>query len=92
MAINPNLINDTSPYIHSRVYNFVHFVGEINADAEYQDEQAVYDFYGNVIEGEIQPNKHKLVVAWIEIHREDLISNWDLLQKGKKYFKITPLR
>lgn len=38
MAINPNLINDTSPYIHSRVYNFVHFVGEINADAEYQDE------------------------------------------------------
>ena len=60
--------------------------------AEYQDEQAVYDFYGNIIEGEIQPNKHKLVVAWIEIHREDLISNWNLLQEGKKYFKITPLR
>ena len=58
----------------------------------YNKKLSVYDFFGNVIEGEIQSNKHKLVVAWIEIHHEELVSNWDLLQKGKKYFKITPLR
>ena len=38
MAINPNLISDTSPYIHSRVYNFVHFVAEINSDEQYNNE------------------------------------------------------
>lgn len=37
--------------------------------------------------------KTKLVIiAWIEIHEEDLGANWKLLSEGKEFFKIDPLR
>lgn len=39
----------------------------------------------------IRANKHKLVVAWIEIHREDLLADWELAVHGKKPFPIKGL-
>ncbi|MEI6069583.1 MAG: DUF4160 domain-containing protein [Methylococcaceae bacterium] len=36
-------------------------------------------------------NKHKLVVAWIEIHQEDLLADWDLVAHGNKPFPIKGL-
>jgi hypothetical protein len=41
--------------------------------------------------GELPLNKHKLVVAWIEIHQEELLANWDLAVNGKKPFPIRGL-
>jgi len=32
-----------------------------------------------------------LVVAWIEIHQEDLLADWDLAVHGKKPFPIKGL-
>jgi hypothetical protein len=41
--------------------------------AEYQGDFAVYSIdNGEVLSGRIPPGKHKLVVAWIEIHQDDL--------------------
>lgn len=60
--------------------------------AEYQGKQAVYDFEGNVLEGNLPSNKHKLLEAWILIHKEDLEANWQLLQEGSEFFKINPLQ
>jgi hypothetical protein len=37
------------------------------------------------------PFKHKLVVAWIEIHQEDLLADWNLAVNGKKPFPIKGL-
>lgn len=34
----------------------------------------------------------KLVLAWIEIHADDLSANWQLLSDGQEAFKIPPLR
>ncbi|MDH5668866.1 MAG: DUF4160 domain-containing protein [Nitrospira sp.] len=39
----------------------------------------------------IPPNKHKLVVVWIEIHREDLLADWELAVHGKTPFPIKGL-
>ena len=33
----------------------------------------------------------KLVFEWMEIHKEELIENWDLTQKGELPNKIEPL-
>lgn len=60
--------------------------------AEYQDYKIVVDLEGNVVEGSIPKNKLKLLIAWIEIHKEDLYANWKLLSSGDGYFKIEPLR
>lgn len=60
--------------------------------AEYQNYKIVVDLEGNVIEGSLPNNKLKLLIAWIEIHKEDLYANWTLLIKGDGYFKIEPLK
>jgi hypothetical protein len=36
---------------------------------------------GMLLAGGLPPNKHKLVVAWIEIHQEDLLA--ELRRDGK---------
>lgn len=46
---------------------------------------------GSLLAGSLPPNKHKLVVAWIEIHKEDLAADWVLAVNGKKPFTIKGL-
>jgi len=46
---------------------------------------------GELLAGNIPTKKHKLVVAWIEIHQEDLLADWDLAVNGKKPFSIRGL-
>lgn len=46
---------------------------------------------GAVLAGQLPSNKHKLVVAWVEIHREDLLADWELAVNGKKPFPIKGL-
>jgi hypothetical protein len=36
--------------------------------------------------------KGKLVQAWIEIHREELLADWQLAVNGEEVFKIEPLK
>lgn len=60
--------------------------------AEYSGEEVVVSLDGDIIEGSIPKNKQKLVDAWIEIHREDLLANWKLLSEGQQFFRIDPLK
>lgn len=60
--------------------------------AEYSGEEVVVSLDGDIIEGAIPKNKQKLVDAWIEIHREDLLANWKLLSEGQQFFRIDPLK
>ncbi len=60
---------------------------------KYQDQEAVFSIpNGELIEGELKTNKTKLVEAWIVIHQEELMANWDLAINGQEIFKIDPLR
>ncbi len=45
-----------------------------------------------IIEGDLPNNKLKLVLAWIELHREELMANWELAINGTKLFDIKPLQ
>lgn len=58
--------------------------------AEYEASIAIDD--GAVLSGSLPSSKMKLVQAWIEIHREDLVVNWKLAVAGEPVFKIDPLR
>lgn len=60
---------------------------------KYQDQEAILAIpSGDVLEGEIKANKLKLVQAWIEIHQEDLLADWELASQGQSVFKIEPLK
>lgn len=59
----------------------------------YQDFSAIIEIpSGNILEGNLPKNKQKLVDAWIEIHKESLMANWDLAINGDSVFKIDPLK
>jgi hypothetical protein len=47
---------------------------------------------GRLLDGEILAGKLRLVQAWIEIHREELIADWDLAISGELPYKIAPLK
>ncbi len=59
----------------------------------YQDESAVIEIpNGKMLEGSFKRNKLKLVEAWIEIHRDELMADWELAINGEPVFKIDPLK
>jgi hypothetical protein len=61
--------------------------------ARYQDREAVISIPGGeVLEGSLPPSKMKLVAAWIEIHQDELMADWDLAVSGQHPYKIEPLR
>ena len=45
-----------------------------------------------LIGGELPAKETRLVVAWAEIHRQELLENWNTLQSGRLPSKIEPLR
>jgi len=60
---------------------------------EYQGKEVVVSIIdGSILEGDLQSNKMKLVLAWIEIHQEELLADWALAVKGEQVFKIDPLK
>jgi Domain of unknown function (DUF4160) len=59
----------------------------------YGEMEAVYQIPdGEILEGSLPSNKEKLVRAWIEIHKEELMANWQLAVTGNKVFTIDPLK
>ena len=59
----------------------------------YQDDEAVYSIpEGELLSGSIPPAKARLVQAWIEIHRDDLMADWRLAVSGQLPHKIEPLK
>jgi hypothetical protein len=61
--------------------------------AYYQSEKAVFDIRtGEKLEGSIPTDKEKLVSAWIIVHKEDLLADWELSQHGETPYNIDPLK
>jgi hypothetical protein len=59
----------------------------------YQDDEAVFSIpESELLAGSIPANKIKLVQAWIEIHKEELMADWQLAVSGQHPYKIEPLK
>jgi len=71
--------------------NRQHHVPHIHV--KYQEQEAVISIpQGELLEGELKSNKMKLLQAWIEIHQEELMADWELAIHGENVFKIEPLK
>lgn len=70
--------------------NKQHHLPQIHA--EYQGDVAVFAISdGSILEGELPNSKRKLVEAWIEIHRDELLADWQLAVEGETIFRIKGL-
>ena len=60
---------------------------------EYNEYSAVYSIENiDVIEGLIPPKQNRMVIAWMEIHKDELNALWKISQKDGEFFKIEPLK
>ena len=61
--------------------------------AEYGSHKAIISVEAAaVIKGALPAKQLKLVLAWCEIHKEELIKNWAFGQEHKQISKIAPLQ
>ena len=64
------------PHIHARYAEFEASVGIAE---------------GDVLAGELPRKQLRLVQAWIELHRDELMADWELAANGELPYKIEPL-
>jgi hypothetical protein len=74
-------------YLDNKRHNLPHI------HVKYQDQEVVIQIPdGEILEGDLKPAKIKLALAWIEIHRDELMADWELATSGEKVFQIEPLK
>lgn len=60
--------------------------------AEYAGHRALIDIQGAyVIRGALPARQLKLILAWCELHRDELMQNWGLSKDAKPLNHIAPL-
>lgn len=65
------------PHIHVRY-------GELKASVDIET--------GDILAGDFPNRQLRMVQAWIEIHRDELMADWVLALEGNQPFKIEPLK
>ena len=59
---------------------------------EYQEYEAVIDIESGTVKGEMPRRALKLVYEWLDLHKNELLENWELAQQRKSLNKIEPLK
>ena len=58
----------------------------------YNEDEALVSINDSlVLRGELPPRVLGLVMEWTQLHRSELLENWNMIQDSGKYFKIEPL-
>jgi hypothetical protein len=74
-------------YLDNKQHHFPHI------HVRFQDDEAVFKIpEGILLEGILPRGKAKLVEAWIELHKDELMADWQLAVSGQKIFSIEPLK
>jgi len=59
----------------------------------YQDHRAVFDIKdAKLLDGSLPKNKQKMIEVWMDLHKEELLADWELAIDGGELFKIDPLK
>lgn len=61
--------------------------------ARYQDFKASLALDdARVLAGDLPPKQLRMVQVWIDIHRDELLADWELAVAGEDPYKIAPLQ
>jgi hypothetical protein len=67
--------------------------GPAHFHAYYQDSKAIVDIHTcEVMDGTLPIRQKKLVLVWAELHRDELVADWELASNGELPYPIEPLR
>lgn len=74
-------------YYDNKQHNLPHI------HVRYQETKAIFSIENtDMIEGDLPKKQQKLVTAWMEIHKDELIADWELAASGETPYKIEPLK
>ena len=59
---------------------------------KYQNNKALVSAEGEIVDGTLPKKQLRLVQAWIELHRDEILANWELAQNKHELYKIDPLK
>lgn len=60
--------------------------------ATYQGYNATFNMDGEPTDGEMPKKQRHLILAWVELHKDELLANWELATSEQPLYKIDPLR
>jgi Domain of unknown function (DUF4160) len=61
--------------------------------AYYQEHVAVFSISPiALVAGSVPQRQQRLIEAWVELHQDELLADWNLLQQGRKPAPIMPLQ
>lgn len=58
----------------------------------YGDFKAIVSIQDGIVKGEMPQRALKMIFDWLELHRDELLADWELAQKGDALNKIEPLK
>ena len=73
-------------YMYMSEHNPPHF------HVKYQDYEATITIKDGVITGSLPRRALRLVYEWLDLHQDELMTNWERLGKSEAPMKITPLQ
>jgi hypothetical protein len=74
-------------YLGNKEHNPPHF------HAYYQEYKGIFNIEScELVDGTIPQKQKKLIEAWAELHKEELLANWNLATNNELPFKIEPLK
>jgi hypothetical protein len=74
-------------YYDNKQHNLPHI------HVRYQGTKAIFSIEKcEMMEGDLPNKQKKLVSAWMEIHHEELVADWELAVSGEQPYKIDPLK
>jgi len=59
--------------------------------AVYGEHEVSIEIESSVVFGEFPPRALRLVLDWAELHRAELLENWELARQGQPLIRIAPL-
>lgn len=60
--------------------------------AWYNEYKVIVSIKDGVVKGEMPGRALKMILEWLEQHREELMENWEKAQKGDTLSRIAPLK
>lgn len=57
-----------------------------------ENTKLIININDGVVKGEMPGRALRMILDWLDLHREELMDNWELAQKGAPLKKIEPLK
>lgn len=58
----------------------------------YSEFKVIVTIKDGIVKGEMPQRALKMIFDWLELHRSELLEDWELAQKGESLRKIEPLK